>query len=45
MRRKDREITDSGEIISIMKKCSVCSLAFFDEQYPYVVPMNFGFTF
>jgi nitroimidazol reductase NimA-like FMN-containing flavoprotein (pyridoxamine 5'-phosphate oxidase superfamily) len=45
MRRKDREVTDINEIMSIMKKCSVCSLAFFDEQYPYIVPMNFGFSF
>lgn len=42
MRRKDREITDLNEIVAIMKKCDVCSLAFFDEEYPYIVPLNFG---
>lgn len=42
MRRKDREITDINEIMAIMKKCDACSLAFFDEEYPYIVPLNFG---
>jgi len=42
MRRKDREITDRTEIINIIKKCSVCRLALFDIDYPYIVPLNFG---
>ena len=42
MRRKDREVTQTSEIIEIMKKCDSCSVAFFDEGYPYVIPMNFG---
>lgn len=42
MRRKDREITDFNAIIEIMKKCDVCSVAFFDEEFPYIVPLNFG---
>lgn len=45
MRRKDREITDSNEIMEIMKKCDVCRVAFHDEPYPYIVPLNFGFSF
>ena len=44
MRRKDREITDLNEIMKIIKKCDVCSLAFFDEEYPYIIPLNFGVT-
>jgi nitroimidazol reductase NimA-like FMN-containing flavoprotein (pyridoxamine 5'-phosphate oxidase superfamily) len=43
MRRKDREITDWNDIIGVVKKCSVCRVAFFDEGYPYIVPLNFGF--
>lgn len=43
MRRKDREITDFSEILEVIKKCTVCRLAFFDEGYPYIVPLNFGF--
>jgi len=42
MRRKDREVTETSEIIEIMKKCDSCSVAFFDEDYPYIIPMNFG---
>jgi Predicted flavin-nucleotide-binding protein len=45
MRRHDREITDNLEIFSIMKKCDVCSLAFYRDDFPYIVPMNFGVTF
>jgi len=43
VRRKDREIAEISEIIEIMKKCDSCSVAFFDEVFPYVIPMNFGF--
>lgn len=42
MRRKDREITDFNEIINIIKKCDVCRIALNDDEYPYVVPLNFG---
>ncbi len=44
MRRSDREITDMEEIIEIVKKCDVCRLALFDSEYPYIVPLNFGYT-
>lgn len=42
MRRKDREITEPARIIEVMRRCRVCHVAFFDEEYPYVVPLNFG---
>ena len=42
MRRKDREITDFNEIISIIKKCDVCRIALNDGDFPYIVPLNFG---
>ncbi|MDF2487247.1 MAG: putative flavin-nucleotide-binding protein, partial [Herbinix sp.] len=45
MRRQDREITDANEIYKIIKTCDVCRVAFFDEEYPYIVPLNFGVTF
>jgi uncharacterized protein len=44
LRRKDREITDFGEIVEVMKRCTVCHVAFRGDEYPYVVPMNFGMT-
>lgn len=42
MRRQDREITGFDNIVKIMKACKVCHVAFFDNEYPYVVPMTFG---
>ena len=42
MRRKDREITDFNEIMKIIDKCDVCRLALFDDDYPYIFPLNFG---
>lgn len=44
MRRKDREITNFDEILGIIQQCDVCRLAFYDEKYPYIIPMNFGYT-
>lgn len=43
MRRKDREITDFNDMVEIIKKCDTCRLAFFDEEFPYIIPLNFGF--
>lgn len=45
MRRKDREVTDYNEILDIMKKCDICRVAFHAEEYPYIIPLNFGFTY
>lgn len=42
MRRKDREITDFTEMLKIIAKCDTCRLALFDDEYPYIVPLNFG---
>lgn len=45
MRRTDREVKDMEDILSIIKKCDVCRLAFYDEEYPYIIPLNFGFSY
>jgi nitroimidazol reductase NimA-like FMN-containing flavoprotein (pyridoxamine 5'-phosphate oxidase superfamily) len=45
MRRQDREVTDLKEIYNIIRKCDVCRLAFYNDNYPYIIPMNFGVTF
>lgn len=42
MRRSDREVTDFQEMIRIMEKCDVCRLALHQEDYPYILPLNFG---
>ena len=43
MRRKDREITDRAELLSIMEGCSVCRVALKDEEGLYIVPLSFGY--
>lgn len=42
MRQKDREVKDLNEIIEIMRNCDVCRLALHDEEFPYILPLNFG---
>ncbi len=44
MRRKEREITDIDEIGSIISRCDVCRIALSDNNIPYIVTMNFGYT-
>jgi nitroimidazol reductase NimA-like FMN-containing flavoprotein (pyridoxamine 5'-phosphate oxidase superfamily) len=43
MRRKEKEITDAAQIKAILEKAKVCRVAFFDDGYPYMVPLCFGF--
>lgn len=40
MRRKDREITDFDEICSVIGRSKVIRIAFFDEKYPYILPVQ-----
>lgn len=44
MRRKDREITDSGQIDEIILNCDCLRLGMADGGEVYIVPLNFGFT-
>jgi nitroimidazol reductase NimA-like FMN-containing flavoprotein (pyridoxamine 5'-phosphate oxidase superfamily) len=43
LRRKEKEITDIGEIESIIQKSQVCRLALADDGLPYIVPLCFGY--
>jgi nitroimidazol reductase NimA-like FMN-containing flavoprotein (pyridoxamine 5'-phosphate oxidase superfamily) len=45
MRRKDKEITDINDKISIIKKCKVCRLGLSEDNKPYIVPLNYGYDF
>lgn len=45
MRRNDREITDKNKIKEIISKSKVLHLGLFDEIYPYIVPLHFGYEF
>ncbi len=44
MRRKDREITNREEMIQIIENAKVLRIALFDNAYPYIVPMHYGYT-
>lgn len=44
MRRKDREITNQKDIIQIIENAQILRLALFDDDYPYIVPMHYGYT-
>ena len=45
MRRQDRAITGIGEILGVIERCKVCRLGLSVNGQPYVVPLNFGYTF
>lgn len=45
MRRKDREVTDLGEILAIVGKAKILHMGMFDGDHPYVVPLHFGYEF
>lgn len=44
MRRKDREVTEYSEIIKIIDECHIVRLGLADGDYPYIVPVNFGYS-
>ena len=45
MRRQDRSVTDIGEIKGILNSTRIIHLGMMDGDYPYVVPLHFGFEF
>lgn len=45
MRRKDREITDINEILELVVKTDVLHLGLFDGDYPYIVPLHYGYEY
>jgi len=44
MRRKERQISDIKEIELIISQSDVCRIAFADNNTPYIVVMNFGYS-
>ena len=44
MRRVDREVTSRDKIREILEKTYVMRIAFFDDLYPYLIPLNFAFV-
>ena len=44
MRRSEREVKDISEIERILNEAKVCRIALMDGEYPYMIPMCFGYT-
>lgn len=44
MRRAEREITDINEIERILNDAKVCRIGLVDGEFPYIIPMCFGYT-
>lgn len=45
MRRKDRELTDFNDILQIIDQCDILRIGLADGDFPYIVPLNFAYTF
>jgi len=45
MRRKDKEIINIDEKLEIIAKCKVCRIGLSENNYPYIVPLNYGFSY
>ena len=43
MRRKDREITDIDKIEAIIASARYMHLGMFDGEFPYIVPLHYGY--
>jgi hypothetical protein len=44
MRRSEREVSEIEVIEEIIKKADVCRIALANDNIPYIVTMNFGYT-
>ncbi len=44
MRRKDRQVTEIGEICAILDVCKTCHVGMVNKGEPYVVPLSYGYT-
>jgi len=45
MRRTDREVTDINDILKIVDKAKILHLGLFDNGYPYIVPLHYGYEY
>ena len=45
MRRRDREIESTEELLAVLDACQVMRVGMYDEDGVYVLPMNFGYTY
>ncbi len=45
IRRKDRALHDKCEIEKIIKDARILHMGLYDDIYPYIVPMHFGYEY
>lgn len=45
MRRKDREIKEISEVLNIVERAKVLRMGLFDREYPYIVPLHYGYEY
>jgi nitroimidazol reductase NimA-like FMN-containing flavoprotein (pyridoxamine 5'-phosphate oxidase superfamily) len=45
MRRQEKEITDIDEKLNVLQKCKVCRIGLSQKNMPYVIPLNYGYSF
>ena len=45
MRRKDREVTDINDILRIVQEAKILHMGLFDADYPYIVPLHYGYEY
>lgn len=45
MRRNDREVTDIKAVLEIAGRGKVLHLGLNDGEYPYIVPLNYGYEY
>ncbi|CAI3499371.1 pyridoxamine 5'-phosphate oxidase family protein [Enterococcus cecorum] len=43
MHRKDREVTELAQIEEILEKGKVVHFGMIDGDFPYIVPLNYGY--
>ena len=45
MQHKNREIRDKEILKAMIDLCNIITVSFHDEEYPYALPLNFGYEF
>lgn len=45
MRKSQREITDKDEVVKLLGQCDTVRLAMNGGDFPYVVPLSFGYLY
>lgn len=41
--RKGKRQMPAEDVLAVINRCDVCRIGLFDGEFPYIVPMNFGF--